>query len=141
MTVFLNSISITSSIFSITTKAFQLSLHQTPSMNNVILGISFHIALTQIVSMLHIPILHEMPVNRIRYFGRPVVPFDINDDRVSLRKTKVFDGTNEVRLIGPIRVQIHAISGSINGVIFVVDVTLRVRNKVRCQNAISISFL
>ena len=102
-------------------------------MNNVILGISFNYGLTQIVSMLHIPILHEMPVNRIRYFGRPVVPFDINDDGVPLRETEVLDGTNKVRLIGPIRVQIHAISGSIHGVILVVDVTLRAGKKVRGQ--------
>ena len=74
--------------------------------------------------MLHVSVLHEMSVHRVRHLRGSIIPLDVDDDGVTLSKAEILDGADKVRLVRTIRVQVNAVARTINGVIFVVDVTL-----------------
>ena len=65
-----------------------------------------------------------MSVHRVRHLRGSIIPLDVDDDGVTLSKAEILDGADKVRLVRTIRVQVNAVARTINGVIFVVDVTL-----------------
>ena len=69
--------------------------------------------------------MHEMSVDGIWDFRRSVIPLDVDDDGIPLGEAEILDGTYEVGLVRPVRIQIHAVARTINGIVLVVDVTLK----------------
>lgn len=82
----------------------RVGTEQLPTSSHRIAQQRLDLFFVQIVSVLHISVLHEMSVDGIWDFRRSVIPLDVDDDGIPLGEAEILDGTYEVGLVRPVRI-------------------------------------